>query len=97
MCRINGKINRPKQVQSWTKRLDIDLRTDLNARFYQTMLQFEQRWTMYSTHTQDTTTISTGIVNDYNNEIELEYVSKSEMQNIYQNRGKNSLHRLPKV
>ena len=97
ICRINGKIHRPQKLKSWTKSLDIDLRTDLNMKFYQTMVQFEQRWTMYSSHSQDTTTISTGIVNDYNNELELEYVSKSEMQNMFQNRGKNSLQRQNKV
>ena len=61
------------------------------------MIQFEQRWTMYSKQGQDTTTISTGIVDDYNNEIELEYLSKSEMQNICKSRGKNSLYRYDRV
>merc|ERR1712129_491748 len=80
-CRIHGKVKRRKRVKKWAKNIKME-----NG--YQTMIQFEQK-----SADDETTSIAMGVIDDYNDEIHLEYVHKSESANAIKGRSKVILRR----
>lgn len=97
ICTVNGKVRRYEDVTKWISKVGIRRTRDLKVKHLQNTLQIEQRWTEHSRHGADISTVSVGILDDFNGEIAVEYISKSKSGNIATHRGSSRLHRIDRV